>query len=54
MKYSARTEQELNDKSKDEGTGDWLYVSLPDDLFKHGIDINFKLLEYQPLLINCE
>jgi len=27
MKYSARTEQELNDESKDERTGDWLYVS---------------------------
>jgi len=54
MKYSARTEQELNDESKDEGTGDWLYVSTTNDLLKHGIDVNFKLLDYQPLLINCE
>ena len=27
-------------------------VSSPDDLFKFDIDVNFRLLDYKPLLIN--
>ena len=32
--------------------GNWIIVALPEDLFKLNIDIDFKLLDCQPLFIN--
>ena len=29
-------------------------VSSPDDLFRHGVDFDFKKLGYQPLLFNYD
>ena len=52
MKKSARKHGNLLTDAKDEGVGEWLMVSSPDDLFKLDIDVNFRLLDYKPLLIN--
>ena len=52
MKKSARKHGNLLTDEKDEGVGEWLMVSSPDDLFKLDIDVNFRLLDYKPLLIN--
>ena len=63
MKESARTADNntnrngegkgLRKKDKNEGKGNWIVVSSPDDLFNLGIDnIDFKALNYQPLFIN--
>ena len=32
--------------------GKWIIVASPGDLFKLNIDIDFKLLDYQPLVKN--
>ena len=32
--------------------GKWITVASPKDLFKLNIDIDLKLLDYQPLFIN--
>ena len=37
---------------KDEGISKWLYVTSPNYLFKHGIDVDFVKRNYQPLLFN--
>jgi len=39
-------------EGKDEGTGKWLYVKSVDDLFKHGIDVDFEKLGYRGLDFN--
>ena len=63
MKKSARTadnntnrngeDKGLRKKSEDEGKGNWIVVSSPDDLLNLSIDnIDFKALNYQPLFIN--
>ena len=52
MKKSARKHGNLLTDGKDEGVGEWLMVSSLDDLFKLDIDVNFRLLDYKPLLIN--
>ena len=50
-KGSGRVEKE----GKDKGVGDWISVSSPDDLFKHGVnDIDFGKLNYNPLLLKDE
>ena len=37
-----------------QGIGKWLYVSSPNNLFRHNIDIDFAKLNYQPLSFNLE
>ena len=55
MKKSARKQGiKLQDGDIDEGVGNWLTVSSPDDLFRLNIDVDFKLLDHKPLLINDE
>ena len=49
MKKSAKKEGLIDVNEKDLGTGPWLVVSTPDDLFKHNVDFNFSKLNYQPL-----
>ena len=44
----------IQEYEKDEGTGPWLNVSCPDDLFKYNADIDFAKLNYKPLLFNCD
>ena len=39
---------------KDEGIGNWIVISSPDNLFKHHIDVDFAKLDYRPLLVNIE
>ena len=45
---------ELKHGERDQGVGKWLYVSYPDDLFRHNINIDFTKLNYQPLSFNLE
>jgi len=53
MKKSAvKSGVSMKPGQKDEGIGKWLYVTYPDDLFKHGIDIDFEKLKYKPLSYN--
>ena len=53
MKKSGRKAGKLiKEGLKDEGIGKWLYVTSPDDLFKHAIDVDFVKLNYQPLMFN--
>ena len=42
----------LKDGEVDKGTGNWIVVTSPEDMFKHHIDVNFEKLNYHPLLIN--
>jgi len=39
---------------KDEGVGDWIIISSPDDLFKYDVDMNFDQLNCQLLNFNVE
>ena len=54
MKRSAKKQGLIEEGEKDQGTGVWLTVSSPDDLFNYDVDINFKTLNYKPLLFNCD
>ena len=54
MKRSAKKQGLIGEGEKDQGTGVWLTVSSPDDLFNYDVDINFKTLNYKPLLCNCD
>ena len=45
---------ELKPGERDQGVGKWLYVSSPDSLFWHNIDIDFAKLNYQPLSFNLK
>ena len=54
MKKSAKKAGLIQEHEKDEGTGSWLNVSCPDDLFKYNVDIDFVKLNYKPLLFNCD
>ena len=50
-KISGRVDEEVQDS----GTKDWISISSPDDLLKHGInDIDFDKLNFYPLLFNNE
>ena len=42
----------LDENEKYQGTGNWLYVKSPDDLFRYDENINFSKLNYKPLLYN--
>ena len=44
----------LDENGKDPGTGNWLTVTSPDDLFKVGVDIDFTKFSYPPLNYNVE
>ena len=44
MKKSAKKEGLIGINKKDLGTGPWLVVTTPDDLFNHNVDINFSKL----------
>ena len=50
MKRSAREQGVLTDGGKDEGTGNWIVILSPNDLFR--LDVDFAKLSYKPLLIN--
>ena len=50
MKKLARKCGELEQGENDQGIGNWLYVTSPDDLFKPNIYVDFKLLNYHPLM----
>ena len=52
MKRSAREQGVLTNGNKDEGTGNWIVISSPDDLFHHDIDVDFAKLDYKPMLID--
>ena len=54
MKRSAKKLGLIEEGKKDQGTGVWLTMSSLDDLFNYDIDINFKTLNYKPLLFNCD
>ena len=54
MKRSAKKQGLIEEGKKDQDTGVWLTVSSPDDLFNYDVDINFKILNYKPLLFNCD
>ena len=51
MKKSARKNGDLSNDDKDEGIGDWITITSPDDVFKHDINIDFEKLDYLPLKI---
>lgn len=38
----------LDDNRKDAGTGNWITITSPDELFKVGIDVNYDKLNYEP------
>ena len=42
-----------DEDGKDTGTGDWITVTSPDDLFKAGIDVDFEKIKYEPLRYNA-
>ena len=52
MKKSALEQGILTDGSKDEGTGNWIVISSPEDLFRLDIDVDFDKLDYKPMLMN--
>ena len=52
MKRSSREQGVLTNGGKDEGTGNWIVISSPDDLFRLDVDVDFAKLNYKPLLIN--
>ena len=54
MKRLAKKQGLIEEGEKDQGTAMWLTVSSPDDLFNYDVDINFKTLNYKPLLFNCD
>ena len=42
----------LDENCKDPGTGNWMTVTSPDDLFKLNIDVDFEKLNYDPFRYN--
>ena len=58
LKKSNQTIEQVNHHlvpppfGKDVGTGNWIVMSSPDDLFRHDIDVDFAKLDYKPMLIN--
>ena len=49
MKRSAREQGVMTDGGKDEGTGNWIVISSPDDLFRHDVDVDFAKVDYKPM-----
>ena len=54
MKKSARKCGKPKQGENDEGIGNWLYVTSPDNLFKLNINADLKLLNYHPLIFNVD
>ena len=54
MKQSAREAGTITNNENDTGTGNWLTIDLPDDLFKYRMNIDFDKLNYTPLKFNIE
>ena len=54
MKRSAREAGTITNNERDTGTGNWLTIDSPDDLFKYGMNIDFDKLNYTPLKFNIE
>ena len=52
MKRSAHEQGVLTDGGKDEGTGNGIVISSPDDLFRLDVDVDFAKLNYKRVLIN--
>ena len=52
LKKSALEQGVLTDGSKDEGTGNWIVISSPEDLFRLDINVDFAKLDYKPMLFN--
>ena len=52
MKKSALKQGVLTDGSEDEGTGNWIVILSPEDLFRLDINVDFVKLDYKPMLIN--
>ena len=52
MKKSALEQGVLTDGSKDEGTGNWIVISSPEDLFRLDVNVGFSKLDNKPMLIN--
>ena len=52
MKKSALKQGVLTDGSKDEGSGNWIVISSPEDLFRLDINVDFAKLDYKPMLFN--
>ena len=42
----------MTDGVKDEGTGNWIVISSPDNLFRLDVDPDFAKLNYKPMLID--
>ena len=54
MKSSAQKhgDNSFQDGEKDEGVGEWMTVTPPENLFKLNIDVNFQLHDHKSLMIN--
>ena len=50
MRHNYNEKIRIKEFGKEEGK--WIIVSSPEDLFKLNIDIDFKILDYQPLSIS--
>ena len=50
-RLAVKAGMKLKPGERDQGIGKWLYVSSPDNLFWHNIDIDFAKLNYHPLPI---
>ena len=54
MKRSAREAGTITNNERDTGTGNWLTIDSPDDLFKYEMNIDFDKLNYTPLKFKIE
>ena len=54
MKRSAWEAGTITNNERDTGTGNWLTIDSPDDLFKYGMNIDFDKLNYTPLKFKIE
>ena len=52
MKQLAKFFGKQISSSKDEGFGDWMVISSPDDLFRYDIDVDSTKFNYKPLMFN--
>ena len=52
MKRSVCEQGVLTDGGKRKGTGNWIVILSPDDLFSRDVDVDFAKLNYKPLLIS--
>ena len=54
MKRSAKIYGDIGDDEKDEGIGEWIYITSPEDLFQLNIDVDLEKLDYKPLFVNVD